>query len=196
MQPAAGAHVEGVFADAGCQYHKTIEIDIDGLEPQISRPGHPEDVVDVTSVAGTKIGSAFIGSCTNGRFEDMQAAAEVLEGRKRRPRCGSEDRAQHRPGLAAMPGGRAHRVFKEARALVSNAGCAGCAAGQVGQNGPGEVTVSTGNRNFAGKQGKGEVYLASPAVVAASAVAGAICLLQRFPKNRSLSPSGDGRSTR
>jgi 3-isopropylmalate dehydratase small subunit len=65
-------------------------------------------------------------------------------------------------------------IFKEAGALVSNAGCAGCAAGQVGQNGPGEVTISTGNRNFAGKQGKGQVYLASPATVAASAVAGYI----------------------
>src|SRR5664279_6175009 len=59
------------------------------------------------------------------------------------------------------------KIFKDAGALVSNPGCAGCAAGQVGQNGQGEVTVSTGNRNFTGKQGKGEVYLASPSVVAA-----------------------------
>jgi 3-isopropylmalate dehydratase small subunit len=65
-------------------------------------------------------------------------------------------------------------IFKESGALVSNAGCAGCAAGQVGQNGPGEVTISTGNRNFPGKQGQGEVYLASPVVVAASAIAGFI----------------------
>ena len=81
-------------------------------------------------------------------------------------------------------------MFKEAGALVSNAGCAGCAAGQVGQNGPGEVTVSTGNRNFAGKQGKGEVYLASPAVVAASAVAGVICLPGEIPDAPARSPSG------
>lgn len=66
------------------------------------------------------------------------------------------------------------KVFKDSGAMLSNAGCAGCAAGQVGQNGPGEVTISTGNRNFPGKQGKGEVYLASPAVVAASALAGFI----------------------
>jgi homoaconitase/3-isopropylmalate dehydratase large subunit len=72
-------------------------------------------------------------------------------------------------------------VFKEAGALVSNAGCAGCAAGQVGQNGPGEVSISTGNRNFPGKQGKGEVYLASPAVVAASAVAGYITSAENLP---------------
>jgi 3-isopropylmalate dehydratase small subunit len=73
------------------------------------------------------------------------------------------------------------KIFKEAGALVSNAGCAGCAAGQVGQNGPGEVTVSTGNRNFPGKQGKGEVYLASPSTVAASALAGYITDKEHIP---------------
>ncbi len=72
-------------------------------------------------------------------------------------------------------------IFKKAGALVSNAGCAGCAAGQVGQNGQGEVTVSTGNRNFPGKQGKGSVFLASPEVVAASAVAGFITTPDRIP---------------
>jgi len=72
-------------------------------------------------------------------------------------------------------------IFKEAGALVSNAGCAGCAAGQVGQNGPGEVTISSGNRNFPGKQGQGEVYLASPAVVAASAIAGYITTAGAIP---------------
>ncbi|MCF8347095.1 MAG: hypothetical protein K9G38_07775, partial [Bacteroidales bacterium] len=71
--------------------------------------------------------------------------------------------------------------LKEAGALISNAGCAGCAAGQVGQNGPGEVTISTGNRNFPGKQGQGEVYLASPDIVAASAVAGYITTPDRIP---------------
>ena len=70
--------------------------------------------------------------------------------------------------------------------MVSNAGCAGCAAGQVGQNGPGEVTISTGNRNFEGKQGKGFVYLASPAVVAASAVAGFITTPDQIPDQPAL----------
>ena len=72
-------------------------------------------------------------------------------------------------------------VFRQAGAMISNPGCAGCAAGQVGQNGPGEVTLSTGNRNFTGKQGKGEVYLASPEIVAASAVAGAIVGPENIP---------------
>jgi 3-isopropylmalate dehydratase small subunit len=78
------------------------------------------------------------------------------------------------------------KIFKDAGALVSNAGCAGCAAGQVGQNGPGEVTISTGNRNFPGKQGKGEVYLASPATVAASAVAGYVTTVDRIPEHPEL----------
>jgi 3-isopropylmalate dehydratase small subunit len=72
-------------------------------------------------------------------------------------------------------------IFKNAGALVSNAGCAGCAAGQVGQNGAGEVTISTGNRNFTGKQGKGDVYLASPSIVAASAIAGFITTPEGIP---------------
>jgi len=178
---AAGRKVDGVFADGDANYENTVEIDIDGLEPLISRPGHPEDVTELESVAGTKIGSAFIGSCTNGRFEDMQAAASVLEGRTVAPGVvlkivPSTDQVWRQCLEAGIID-----VFKDARALVSNAGCAGCAAGQVGQNGPGEVTVSTGNRNFAGKQGKGEVYLASPEVVAASAVAGAICLPSQIP---------------
>jgi 3-isopropylmalate dehydratase small subunit len=187
---ASGGPVEGVFADADAIYHSTIEIDIDGLTPKAARPGHPEDVVDVASLAGTKIGSAFIGSCTNGRFEDMEAAAEVLRGRRVAPGVvlkivPSTNQVWKECLEAGLIG-----VFKEAGALVSNAGCAGCAAGQVGQNGPGEVTVSTGNRNFAGKQGKGEVYLASPAVVAASAVAGVICLPEEIPSEPVLFEAG------
>lgn len=185
-----GRKLEPVLADPDASYAGTVEIDVDGLVPQISRPGHPEDVVDVSSVAGMKIGSAFIGSCTNGRFEDMQAAADILEGRKIAPGVvlkivPSTDGVWQkclREGLV--------ETFKEAGALVGNAGCAGCAAGQIGQNGPGEVTISTGNRNFAGKQGKGEVYLASPTVVAASAAAGVIALPDAIPAKPVLFPVG------
>jgi 3-isopropylmalate/(R)-2-methylmalate dehydratase large subunit len=169
-----GALVEPVSADPNADYARHVTVDIEGLEPLISRPGHPEDVVPVGSVLGTPVDSVFIGSCTNGRYEDLVAAARVLEGRRVAPGVvlkvvPATDAIWRR----ALDDGLVRR-FKNAGALFSNAGCAGCAAGQVGQNGPGEVTVSTGNRNFAGKQGKGEVYLASPATAAASAVAGAI----------------------
>jgi 3-isopropylmalate dehydratase small subunit len=188
---ASGGPVSGVYADPDAAYDGTIEVDIEGLGPQMSRPGHPEDVVDASTLVGTKVGSAFIGSCTNGRFEDMEAAARILEGRTVAPGVvlkivPTTDRIWRQCLEAGLI-----EIFKEAGALVSNAGCAGCAAGQVGQNGPGEVTVSTGNRNFAGKQGKGEVYLASPAVVAASAVAGVITLPDAIPDSPVLFTRGE-----
>jgi 3-isopropylmalate/(R)-2-methylmalate dehydratase large subunit len=165
---------EAVYADPDASYALDVTVDIDGLEPLISRPGHPEDVVPVADVGEVPVDSVFIGSCTNGRYEDLIAAARVLEGRhvapgvvlKVVPATDAIWRRLLDDGIV--------RTFKDAGALFSNAGCAGCAAGQVGQNGPGEVTVSTGNRNFAGKQGKGEVYLASPETAAASAVVGRI----------------------
>jgi 3-isopropylmalate/(R)-2-methylmalate dehydratase large subunit len=150
-------------------------------------------VVPVSEVAGTKIDSAFIGSCTNGRHEDMVAAADILRGKKVAPGVvlkivPTTDRIWRQcleEGLIA--------VYKEAGALVGNAGCAGCAAGQIGQNGPGEVTVSTGNRNFSGKQGKGDVWLASPATVAASAVAGVITTSEEIPSQPAVFATGVGK---
>ena len=169
-----GREFTPVRADADAAYEHIERIDITDLEPLISRPGHPEDVVAVASLAGRKIDSAFIGSCTNGRMDDLKAAADVLKGRKVAPGVvlkivPTTDAIWNE----AMRSGIIE-TFKQAGALVGNAGCAGCAAGQIGQNGPGEVTVSTGNRNFAGKQGKGDVYLVSPETAAASAIAGAI----------------------
>ncbi len=174
------------YADHDASYAKTIEFELDGLVPLISRPGHPEDVVPVNEVAGKKIDSVFIGSCTNGRLEDLALAASLLSQRKVAPGVvlkvvPSTDKIWQkalREGLIS--------IFKEAGALVGNAGCAGCAEGQIGQNGPGEVTVSTGNRNFSGKQGKGDVYLASPLTAAASAVAGHITTADRIPEKPSL----------
>ncbi len=194
-QRASGTPIEPLKADEDAIYASTIEIDIEGLTCQISRPGHPEDVVAVSTLVGQKIGSAFIGSCTNGRFEDMQVAANILKGKKVAPGVvlkivPSTDKVWRKcldEGLI--------EIFKEAGALVGNAGCAGCAAGQIGQNGPGEVTISTGNRNFAGKQGKGEVYLASPAVVAASAIAGTIVTADSIPAEPVLFAKQESTST-
>lgn len=177
--------VPGVFADPDANYARVWEIDVTDLEPQISRPGHPEDVVPVRSVAGEPIDSAFVGSCTNGRFEDMQAVARVLKGRKvARGVILKIVPATDQVWQRCLKKGLFH-VFKKAGALIGNPGCAGCANGQIGQNGPGEVTISTGNRNFAGKQGKGDVWLASPATVAASAVAGVICTENKIPTGTS-----------
>lgn len=176
-----GKEVERIFADQDAVYEKTFDIDISKFKTMVSLPGKPHGTVDICEAKLRKIDSAFIGSCTNGRIEDMREAAKVLEGKHVAPGVilkivPSTDRVWQQ----AMDEGLI-KIFKLAGALVSNPGCAGCAAGQVGMNGPGEVTISTGNRNFPGKQGKGEVYLASPAVVAASAVAGFITTFDDLP---------------
>jgi homoaconitase/3-isopropylmalate dehydratase large subunit len=165
---------DGVTADSDAEYEKIIEIDIENLKPMISRPGHPEDVVDVKEVAGRKVDSGFIGSCTNGRMDDLRVVAKILKGRKIAPgRVLKIVPATDKIWKSCLEEGLI-KIFKDAGVLVGSAGCAGCAAGQIGQTGPGEVAVSSGNRNFVGKQGKGDIYLASPATVAASLVAGFI----------------------
>ncbi|MGZ5467614.1 MAG: aconitase/3-isopropylmalate dehydratase large subunit family protein [Candidatus Aminicenantales bacterium] len=169
-----GKPYEALAGDPGAVYSRVVEIDLTGLFPLISRPGHPEDVVAVREVAGAKIDSAFIGSCTNGRIEDLREAAALLKDRHVAPGVVLKIvPATRRVWKQALDEGLME-IFLEAGALVGNPGCAGCAEGQIGQNGLGEVTVSTGNRNFAGKQGQGSVYLASPATAAASAVSGVI----------------------
>ncbi|MEI6049877.1 MAG: aconitase/3-isopropylmalate dehydratase large subunit family protein [Bacteroidota bacterium] len=177
---------EAMCADKDARYDKIFNIDVTKFRPMVSRPGEPHDTVNVTDVSGKKIDSAFIGSCTNGRMNDMQKVAAILKNKKVAPGV----------ILKIVPATDAIwkqcladgliETFKSAGALVSNAGCAGCAAGQVGQNGQGEITISTGNRNFPGKQGKGSVYLASPEVVAASALAGYITTPDNIPDKPSL----------
>ncbi len=186
----AGATFTPVYADADASYDRTVELDVTGLTPLCSKPGHPEDVTTVAEVRGRKIDSAFLGSCTNGRYEDMQAAAAILRGRRVAPGVVLKIVPATRAVWDRLLADGLIDVFMKAGALVGNSGCAGCAAGQVGQNGPGEVTVSTGNRNFAGKQGKGEVWLASPATVAASAVAGILTTADAIPEQPVLFASG------
>jgi 3-isopropylmalate/(R)-2-methylmalate dehydratase large subunit len=178
-----GRKLDPIHADPDAKYEQVHEIEISKFVPMVAKPGHPHDDTSIDTVRNTKIDSAFIGSCTNGRIDDLRIAAVILKNKKVAPgvvlkivpatdgvwnQCLEE-------GLI--------KIFKEAGAMVSNPGCAGCAAGQVGQNGPGEVTISTGNRNFEGKQGKGFVYLASPAIVAASAVAGYITTPDELPQS-------------
>ena len=170
-----------VFADPGAIYAETFEIDLNGFSQMVSRPGAPHDTANIADVLGQKIDSGFIGSCTNGRMEDMWKTADILKGRKVAPGVVLKIvPATDMIWKNCLENGLID-IFKKSGALVSNAGCAGCAAGQVGQNGQGEVTISTGNRNFPGKQGKGSVFLASPEVVAASAVAGFITTPDRIP---------------
>jgi len=182
----AGRAIQGVYADADAVYAQQFDLDISTFKTMVSMPGKPHDTVDIAQQKKQKIDSAFIGSCTNGRIEDMREVSKILKGKHVAPGVvlkivPSTDAVWQQcldEGLV--------KIFKQAGALLSNAGCAGCAAGQVGQNGPGEITISTGNRNFPGKQGKGSVYLASPATVAASAIAGYITTPDDIPNEPAL----------
>ncbi|MBK7027858.1 MAG: 3-isopropylmalate dehydratase large subunit [Bacteroidales bacterium] len=181
-----GKLFQAVTPDEGANYVFSHEIDMSAFVPMVANPGHPHDDSPVSLVKNTKIDSAFLGSCTNGRIEDLRIAADILKGRRVAPGVvfkvvPSTDAIWRQ----ALDEGLI-QIFKDAGALVSNAGCAGCAAGQVGQNGPEEISISTGNRNFSGKQGKGSMYLASPEIVAASAIAGFITTPDEIPDEPAL----------
>ncbi|MBN2408099.1 MAG: 3-isopropylmalate dehydratase large subunit [Candidatus Aminicenantes bacterium] len=174
IEKYSGVSFSPLLADPDAGYAETIEIDIEGLSPQVAAPPSPTNVKPVAELRGTKIDAGFIGSCTNGRFEDFAAAARLLKGRG------------VKKGIMLKIVPTTRRVYEEllakgvlqdlfdAGAIVVNPGCGGCAEGHVGLTGRGEVQVSTGNRNFPGKQGKGQTYLAGPAVVAASCILGHI----------------------
>jgi 3-isopropylmalate dehydratase small subunit len=185
--------VNPVYADHNAHYSKIIELDISLFTPAVSNPGQPHHVTSVKDLGHVKVDSAFVGSCTNGRIEDMKEAARLLKGKKVAPGIvlkivPSTDEVWN----ACLRQGYLD-IFKAAGALVGNAGCAGCASGQIGQNGLDEVTISTGNRNFAGKQGKGDVYLASVSTAVASAIAGYITTADKIPDHPVVSESGTER---
>ena len=120
------------------------------------------------------VDSVFIGSCTNGRLEDFAAAAETLRGKQVARGVMLKIVPATREVFGQMLADGLMETFFAAGAVVSNPGCGGCAEGQIGMTGEGEVQVSTSNRNFPGKQGAGMTYLASPTTAAASAVAGRV----------------------
>jgi len=161
--------------DRDAVYERTCEYTVEDLGPQIACPHSPDNVKDVSEVVGTKVDQVFIGSCTNGRIEDLEIAAQFLKGRKVKrglrlivvPATMETARASVQRGL--------HEIFLASGAVVTNPGCALCTTGHPGILAPDEVMVSTSNRNFVGKLGKGaHVYLASPATAAATALTGEI----------------------
>lgn len=170
----SGSKFSPLKPDKDCVYTDEIEIDLDGLPPQVAAPFSPTNVFSVSELRGIKIDSGFIGSCTNGRTEDFEEAYRILEGRKVKEGIMLKIvPATKRVYTELLEKGIIEGLFRSG-AIISSPGCGGCAEGMVGLTGEGEVQISTGNRNFAGKQGKGKTYLASPAVVAASCAAGQI----------------------
>jgi len=170
-----GRDVNGVYADSDAHYVEEVDIDVDELEPLVASPPKPTDIHPVSELEGTEIDSVFIGSCTNGRYEDMLAAARILKGRKVRKGINLRiTPATKEVWMRVIREGLVD-IFMEAGAVVfTNPGCGGCAEGMPGLVGEGEIEISTTNRNYRGKQGPGKIYLASPATAAASAVKGYI----------------------
>jgi len=163
-------------SDSDAIYEKTIDIDIGEFEPQVACPHSVDNVKPVKEVEGTKIDQAFVGSCTNGRLEDLELAAKFLKGRKTEKGVRLIiTPASQEVYLQALRHGL-FEVFVEAGAYVCSPTCGPCFGGHMGLLAPGEVCISSSNRNFSGRMGssKAEIYLASPATVAASAVAGRI----------------------
>jgi len=173
-----------VKADKGARYEFDILVDIDHLEPMVACPHSVANMVKATDVEGTEIQQAVLGSCTNGRLEDLEAAARVLKRKKVHrgvrlivvPASREVYLDALRTGLGgARAGGRVESILEilvRAGALVENPGCGPCLGAHQGVLAPGESCISTTNRNFRGRMGSSEanIYLASPATVAASAL--------------------------
>jgi 3-isopropylmalate/(R)-2-methylmalate dehydratase large subunit len=168
---------EVILPDSDAEYETVLNIDVSAIEPQIAKPHTVDNVSTVASVAGTKIDQALIGTCTNGRIEDLRAAAAVLKGRK----VAKHVRLLVFPAsmeiyMRAMKEGLFETMI-ESGAVVMNPGCGPCLGAHEGILAPGEICISTANRNFKGRMGckTADVYLASPETVAASALSGEIC---------------------
>jgi 3-isopropylmalate/(R)-2-methylmalate dehydratase large subunit len=166
--------------DTDAEYAARMEIHVDDLQSMIACPHAVDNVKPVREVSGKRIDQALIGSCTNGRLEDLAIAAEIIEGKK----VASHVRllvipASRRVYTEAIRKGYIES-FLEAGALILNPGCGPCLGAHQGLLAPGEVCISTTNRNFRGRMGSSEsfVYLASPATVACSALRGEICAPQ------------------
>lgn len=170
------AGFQEVFADPDASYERVIEYDVSGLLPQVAKPHTVDNVVPVTEVLGTRIDQAFIGTCTNGRLEDFRVAAQILGGRNIAPNTRLLILPASREVLLAAVAEGTLTELITAGAVVLNPGCGPCLGAHQGVMAPGEVTISTANRNFKGRMGckEAQVYLASPATVAASARAGEI----------------------
>ena len=164
------------YPDAEANYQNTLELDIGVTVPQVAMPSLPTNTVPVTEVAGTPIDQAFLGSCTNGRLEDLSIAAQLMKGK------------QVAEGVRFIVNPASRTIYHialdrgiigtlvNAGATIGSATCGACFGGHFGVLAPGEVCISTSNRNFPGRMGspKAKIYLASPATVAASALTGTI----------------------
>ncbi len=170
---------QSVVPDVDAVYEKVFRFDVSDLEPQVAVPESPDNVRPIQEVVGTKINYAFIGTCCNGRLEDLQAAAKAVDGK----RIKSGVRfliapASQQTLLDAMDDGTIQLLINAGASIITP-GCGPCVGTHQGVPGDDEIVISAANRNFRGRMGNpnAQIYLASPASVAASAVAGEIVLI-------------------
>jgi 3-isopropylmalate/(R)-2-methylmalate dehydratase large subunit len=163
-------------SDKDAQYERVVEFDVSKLEPQIACPSSVDNVKTMSEIGNIPIDQAFIGSCTNGRLEDLQIAAKIMKGKKVKDGVRAlVIPASQEVYKQALTDGLIE-IFTEAGAIFCGSACGPCLGGHIGLLAAGETCVSTSNRNFIGRMGstQANVYLASPAVVAASAITGKI----------------------
>ena len=162
--------------EEGAKYVERIAVHLDEIEPLVARPPHVDDIVPAHTLGEVRVDQVFLGTCTNGRLQDLRAAAEILRGR----RIADWVRmivipASHRVLRAAVADGTLGTLL-DAGATIGPPGCGPCIGRHLGVLGAGEVCFSTGNRNFAGRMGspQASIYLGSPQTAAATALRGRI----------------------
>ncbi len=167
---------EWLFVDETASCLAEHHFDLDTLQPQIAIPHNVDDVVDIEQVVGRKIDVVFLGTCTNGRYEDMRQAADILRGKTLAPGVRLLVTPASRQELQKAIADDTLDILLEAGATLTTPGCGACMGRHQGTLGEGDVCLSTGNRNFKGRMGhpSAQIYLSSPAVAAASALAGCI----------------------
>ncbi len=171
------------WSDEGCKYAKVVDIDVSDMEPQVTFGYKPDQVKNVTEMAGTLVDQIYIGSCTNGRMEDLKIAASYVKGKKIAPLV----RAIVSPATTEIfrqaEANGIIKIFLDAGFCVTNPTCGACLGMSNGVLAEGEVCASTTNRNFNGRMGKGGmVHLMSPAVAAVTAIEGKIADPRKFRK--------------
>ncbi len=176
VKPRAKTEFEPIYSDPDVEYKDIIEFDVSNLTPQVAVPHTVDNVKSIEEVEGIEFHQGLLGTCTNGRLEDLEIAAKILSGRK------------IAKGVRALVFPASWEVYREALrrgiietlidagCIIMNPGCGPCLGAHAGVLAPGEVCLSTANRNFKGRMGsrEAEIYLASPATVAASLIEGKI----------------------
>ena len=165
-----------LFPDKDAAYVRTVEIDATRLEPMVARPHTVDNVVPAHRLKGTKIQQVYIGTCTNGRLEDLEVAARILKGKRRHPETRLMVLPASRAVLQAAIAAGYIEILLQAGAVILPPGCGACLGLHQGVLGDGESCLTTANRNFKGRMGNSEafIYLGSPATAAASAITGEI----------------------